>query len=266
MHGHSSSLQTHVIEPGAPWTRAVWRGEESFVGAGQEKEGQTGFGCMKEPQASHLGPIKSAMFLATIYKTDGPKMGGVWLFCINVQSEEAAWPCAFNADLCFHFCFIFFCVHVILVSPSPYVINPWPVSNMRPTRFTHRLTCHLKTLSLDMQSSLAPSSDLWPLREAAGDEVRSGGGGCFSHKVKTQGQVFPKGASVPTIRGLVLPWWMGPAEMPGPFGAESTAGEAPSGNRMSKVTQGWRLMLPPQVQTLRLTQAGRGGNDSFPPF
>lgn len=46
----------------------------SFVGGGQEKEGQTDFGCMKEPQASHLAPIKSVMFFAPIYKTDGPKI------------------------------------------------------------------------------------------------------------------------------------------------------------------------------------------------
>lgn len=38
------------------------RGEGSFVGGGQGKEGQKVLGCMKEPQASHLGSIKSVIF------------------------------------------------------------------------------------------------------------------------------------------------------------------------------------------------------------
>lgn len=37
------------------------QGEGSVVGGGQKKEGQKGFGCMKEPQASHLASIKSVI-------------------------------------------------------------------------------------------------------------------------------------------------------------------------------------------------------------
>lgn len=58
---------------------------------------------------------------------------------------------------------------------------------------------------------------------------------------------------------------MGLAEMPGPFGAESTAGGgAPSGKRMSRLAREGRFMPQPQVQTAASdTKRKRGGGDSL---
>lgn len=47
---------------------------------------------------------------------------------------------------------------------------------------------------------------------------------------------------------------------------ESTAGEGPSGNRMSRLAQGSGFMHQPQVHPAPSAQHRRGGGDSFPPI
>lgn len=48
-------------------------------------------GYKQEPGASHLAPIRSVMFLATIYKTDGTKLDEPdFFFFLVVCSEEVA--------------------------------------------------------------------------------------------------------------------------------------------------------------------------------
>lgn len=71
--------RTHADTPVRRGAPLVAERKDSALGGGQKKEGQKGFGCMKEAQASHLASIKSGIFfsfLDTIYKTDGPKYCG----------------------------------------------------------------------------------------------------------------------------------------------------------------------------------------------
>lgn len=65
---------------------------------GRRRRVKQAFGYKKEPGASHLDPIKSLMFLATIYKTDGLKSDEQNSFFVKaVRIEEVAF-CLLYSD------------------------------------------------------------------------------------------------------------------------------------------------------------------------
>lgn len=60
--GHHTHTHTHIT------SETTVEKEKTAL----QVEGRKGY--KKEPGAPHLGPIRSVMFLATIYKTDGTKL------------------------------------------------------------------------------------------------------------------------------------------------------------------------------------------------
>lgn len=124
---------------------------------------------------------------------------------------------------------------------------------------------HLKSVSGHAKLSHTLKWPLTPQESSA--SWRGGGRGCFSHKVKTWGQVRPTGASAPWMRGA---WFSCDGWVV--LKCQAPLGQAPQQGRhhLGKECQGWPeggdLCPNLRFKWLRQTLPRRGGSDGFAPL